>query len=129
MCKRGTNLVAVQQAALPYIYFLHWYSSFSGVTWCKMALNIYVKKPFPEARTYVENILSYTFTNENLLREALHAGGPIRIDGHLAHEANKTLAVVGDAAIHLVIAHDGYLAGQSRGMSSSLLVCHLLIHQ
>lgn len=48
-----------------------------------MALNLYTKKPFPEARTYMETFLGYTFTNENLLREALQAGGPVLTDGRL----------------------------------------------
>lgn len=51
----------------------------------------------------VEGIIGYRFVDETLLREALQAAGySYPIDG------NKNLALVGDAALRLVLVSDGY---------------------
>lgn len=84
-----------------------------------MTHNFHAQKTFPEARTYLETLLNYTFANRELLREALHAGGSINIDGRDIREANKRYATLGDAAVNLVIATYGYTAGYSRGKSGA----------
>ncbi|OOO05960.1 ribonuclease III [Aspergillus oryzae] len=63
----------------------------------------------------IEQIINYTFTNPATIHEALRTPGsmailtPHRLDGH------KDLAQLGDAALRLVLAKDGYQAHATRG--------------
>ncbi|BAE61960.1 unnamed protein product [Aspergillus oryzae RIB40] len=62
----------------------------------------------------IEQIINYTFTNPATIHEALRTPGsmailtPHRLDGH------KDLAQLGDAALRLVLAKDGYQAHATR---------------
>ncbi|KAL1967213.1 hypothetical protein VTN77DRAFT_3504 [Rasamsonia byssochlamydoides] len=64
----------------------------------------------------VEEIIGYQFNDPAILREALQAAGfysvtmPSRIDG------NKNLALLGDAALKLVLVSDGYKQGAFKGI-------------
>ena len=73
------------------------------------------RKSFHEARSHVEKLLNYTFANENLLLEALYAGGLALIGGRAVKEANKRLALVGDRAMDLILAHEDYGNESTRG--------------
>lgn len=70
---------------------------------------------FQSARAHVESLLNYQFKQPHLLEEALHAGGPIYINGKYITESNKRLAMIGDSALDLALAVTDYQAGLSRG--------------
>ena len=63
----------------------------------------------------VEHMIDYIFNNPATVHEALRTPGsmafltPHRLDGH------KDLAQLGDAALRLVLAKDGYQAHATRG--------------
>lgn len=61
-----------------------------------------------------EEIINFHFADPSLLREALQAAGFITPDG------NKKLAVIGDAALKLVLVMEGRARNQPRGMLENL---------
>ncbi|KAL1965858.1 hypothetical protein VTN77DRAFT_4991 [Rasamsonia byssochlamydoides] len=63
----------------------------------------------------VEEIISYKFTDPSVLHEALQAAGFILPDG------NKNLALVGDAALKLILVLDGHGRGASRGKINNII--------
>lgn len=58
----------------------------------------------------VEGLIDYKFNDPSLLREALKAAGSVDRDG------NTKLAVIGNAALKLVIAMESRARRASRGM-------------
>ena len=62
----------------------------------------------------VEGLIDYKFTNPALLHEALRAAGYLDRDG------NKKLAVIGDAALRLVLAMEGRAKKASRGKPKTI---------
>lgn len=63
----------------------------------------------------MEQLLGYKFADPNLLQEALYAGDPTNINGRYLAEANKPLAIFGDAGMDLVIDYDGHKASLTGG--------------
>ena len=70
---------------------------------------------FQSARTHIETILNYQFIHPHLLEEALHASGPVYINGNFVEEGNKKLTMIGDSVLDLALAITEYQAGFSRG--------------
>ncbi|KAK3652090.1 hypothetical protein LTR56_005221 [Elasticomyces elasticus] len=68
-----------------------------------------------DAKTYIEEVLSYTFNNIDYLEEALWACPAEMQNGRQLPDGNKSLAVVGDAMLHLVVVHYCYVRGMARG--------------
>ncbi|XMA14618.1 hypothetical protein WAI453_007409 [Rhynchosporium graminicola] len=62
----------------------------------------------------VEGIIEYIFNNKELLWSALHAAGS-REGGN---DGNKTLAMLGDAVLKVVVLDDLIITGASRGVIS-----------
>ena len=62
----------------------------------------------------VEDILDYQFTNVTILHEALSAAGSPNALRYLP-DGNKRLAIVGDAAIQLILAQKWYESPDGRG--------------
>ncbi|KAK4548762.1 hypothetical protein LTR36_008535 [Oleoguttula mirabilis] len=73
-----------------------------------------------EARSYIEGVINYTFRDIDLLEEALWACPRVVGQRWLA-DGNKSLAVVGDSALNLVVADDCYAEGMSRGEANGRL--------
>ncbi|KAG9245654.1 putative RNAse III [Calycina marina] len=59
----------------------------------------------------VEAIIDYTFDNQELLSRALHAAGST----YGGHDGNRTMAMLGDAVLKLVLLDDLLPTGASRG--------------
>lgn len=72
-----------------------------------------------QARTHIEGFLEYTFTDIDWLEEALWAYPIILADGRNLIDGNKSLAVVGDAALQLVVANECYGQRMTRGIGST----------
>ena len=70
---------------------------------------------FAEARTYIENLLAYHFRVVTNLEEALWAYPATLSNGSKLPDGNKSLAVVGDAALNLVVKHHCYVLKMKRG--------------
>ncbi|KAK5743842.1 hypothetical protein LTR17_002465 [Elasticomyces elasticus] len=64
-----------------------------------------------DAKTYIEEVLSYKFNNIDYLEEALWACPAEMQNGRQLPDGNKSLAVVGDAVLHLVVVHYCYVRG------------------
>lgn len=75
---------------------------------------------FEEITAEVEEKLGYTFRNRDILWEALQAPNSIGsgVPGLDLTDGNKRLALVGDAALKLVLLKRWYREGGSRGESS-----------
>lgn len=69
---------------------------------------------YSTARTDLETLLQYNFTDVAVLKEALTAF-PTSIDWKRIQEGNKRLALVGDAAMNVVVAKEAYRADVSKG--------------
>ncbi|KAK0262252.1 hypothetical protein LTR12_006935 [Friedmanniomyces endolithicus] len=76
---------------------------------------------FAEARTYIENLLAYHFSVVTNLEEALWAYPATLSNGSRLPDGNKSLAVVGDAVLTLVVKHHCYVLKMKRGPASDLL--------
>lgn len=65
----------------------------------------------------VEGVIGYTFTEHPLLWEALQAAGSevYSISNRPIMDGNKNLALMGDGALKLVLATEGYERGAARG--------------
>lgn len=75
-----------------------------------------------EAKTNAaETIIGYEFEDRFLLWEALQAAGSgvVSAGGHRFIDGNKTLAMVGDTVLKLVLIEDMYQGGHSRGQIQS----------
>ncbi len=59
----------------------------------------------------VEAIIGYSFNNQELLWRALHAAG----SPYGGQDGNKTMAMLGDAVLKLVLLDDLIPTGASRG--------------
>lgn len=70
---------------------------------------------FAEARTYFENLLAYHFSVVTNLEEALWAYPATLSNGSRLPDGNKSLAVVGDAVLTLVVKHHCYVLKMKRG--------------
>ncbi|KAK1059934.1 hypothetical protein LTR74_012251 [Friedmanniomyces endolithicus] len=79
------------------------------------------KPRFAEARTYIENLLAYHFRVVTNLEEALWAYPATLSNGSKLPDGNKSLAVVGDAALNLVVKHHCYVSKMKRGPANDLL--------
>ena len=75
---------------------------------------------FEEITSEVEEKLGYPFQNPEILWEALQAPGSIggNLPGRDLTDGNKRLALLGDAALKLVLLKRWYREGGSRGESS-----------
>ncbi|KAK4548763.1 hypothetical protein LTR36_008536 [Oleoguttula mirabilis] len=71
---------------------------------------------FSAARTHIELLIQYNFTNPLLLEEALLAT-PSMVGTSFLTEFNKRLAIVGNGAIKLLVTNDCYLAGMPKGQA------------
>ena len=69
----------------------------------------------PQARTYIEGFLGYTFTNVDLLEEALWAYPVTMASGKRLVNGNLSLAMIGDAILDVVVIEHCYDRGMSRG--------------
>ncbi|KAK4903297.1 hypothetical protein LTR27_000226 [Elasticomyces elasticus] len=67
------------------------------------------------AKAYIEEVLSYKFNNIDYLEGALWACPAAMQNGRQLPDGNKSLAVVGDAVLHLVVVHYCYVRGMPRG--------------
>ena len=67
------------------------------------------------ARTYIESFLGYNFANIDWLEEALWAYPVTMANGKHLIDGNKSLAVVGDAVLHVIVAEQCYDRGMTRG--------------
>ncbi|KAK5138036.1 hypothetical protein LTR08_005833 [Meristemomyces frigidus] len=74
-----------------------------------------------EARTYIEGFLGYTFVNIDWLEEALWAYPTTLSSGKNLIDGNKSLAVVGDAVLHIIVAEQCYDQGMIRGDANNCL--------
>lgn len=69
---------------------------------------------FEERVNHIEIITGYRFSNKTLLKEALTmAGGPIQPPCRA--NGQKSLAIVGDAVLSLVLVMEGYQRGYEGG--------------
>lgn len=74
-----------------------------------------------QARDYVQGFLRYRFQDINHLEEALWAYGGSLPNGRHLPDGNKSLAVLGDAVIYLIVKHDCYLKELAPGMAVLVL--------
>lgn len=67
-------------------------------------------------------VLGYEFNDSDLLKEALQAAGsPVfAVGGRHLPDGNKRLAVLGDAALKLILIRDGYVHDESRGTGATI---------
>jgi ribonuclease III len=72
---------------------------------------------FTEARTHIEQLLSYRFNNAKILEKALRAFPCFLSSGEYV-DGNKGIAVVGDAALQLIVTTNCYVQGLDRGTAS-----------
>jgi len=73
------------------------------------------------ATTHIESFLGYTFTNVNWLEEALWTYPVIMSTDKILRSANRGLALIGDAALKLVILNQCYARGMTTSMSAAIL--------
>lgn len=69
-----------------------------------------------EARDYIQRLTCYKFVNIDWLEEALWAYPVTMACGRYLKDGNKSLAVVGDAVLNLVVTSECYKPGIIRGM-------------
>ncbi|OOF93982.1 hypothetical protein ASPCADRAFT_209230 [Aspergillus carbonarius ITEM 5010] len=62
----------------------------------------------------LQRIIGYTFTNQALLYEALHAAGGFYVSMAARRDGHKDLAQVGDAVLRMTLTLDGYQARKTR---------------
>jgi len=67
--------------------------------------------------TEVEEIISHTFSDKSMLKEALTtAGVPLLCTGaRVSLDGNKRLAIIGDAILQLALAEEWYEGNTARG--------------
>jgi len=70
---------------------------------------------FAAAKTYIGNLLAYNFRTVTNLEEALWAYPATLSNGSYLPDGNKSLAVVGDAVLNLVVKHHCYVLEMKRG--------------
>ncbi|KAK4556105.1 hypothetical protein LTR86_006801 [Recurvomyces mirabilis] len=70
----------------------------------------------PLAKSTIEMALGYSFNDDTLLEEALLAL-PTGVNGRWIPEYNKRLAMMGDAALRLLITNDCYCKGMLKARS------------
>ena len=80
-----------------------------------------------EARTYIEGFLGYTFTNVDLLEEALWAMPVTMASGKKLVDGNLGLAMVGDAVLDFVLIEHCYNRGLACGASCVPNLCYRVI--
>ncbi|KAK0273724.1 hypothetical protein LTR91_004899 [Friedmanniomyces endolithicus] len=76
---------------------------------------------FAAVKTYIGNLLAYNFRTVTNLEEALWAYPATLSNGSYLPDGNKSLAVVGDAVLNLVVKHHCYVLEMKRGPASDLL--------
>ena len=68
----------------------------------------------------VEEIIDYSFNDNDIIWEALQAPGSIvtLIGTRRVPDGNKRLAILGDTILQLALIEDAYERGETRGISS-----------